>query len=123
MSETTSVAKHLFELQTCTQLYHWKTTNYARHSATDKLYRELVGLGDQLIESMATRYGRPGTVQLGKVPAFTDSDFTKFLEESIQEFWTKQFKKLVKTNDTDLHSLRDSIVTLLRQTQYLLTMQ
>lgn len=121
MAATTRIAKVIFEMQCTLKLYHWKTTNYARHKTTDTLVDNIVQIGDKLMETMITRYGRPESVSMGKVGALSDSEITKYLSDALV-FWSKDFDKLILKKDLDLYNIRDEIVGLLNHTMYMLTL-
>ena len=42
-----------------TKLLHWQTKSLAEHESLDKLFGELVDTGDELVESVMGKYGRP----------------------------------------------------------------
>lgn len=53
-------------LQTTLKLAHWQTTSFAQHEAFGKIYDEIEGLGDTLVEVYIGKYGNrqvmPGSV-------------------------------------------------------------
>ena len=49
---------HVFiELLNIVKLYHWKTTSYAQHKATDELYATLNERVDKFVETMLGKNG------------------------------------------------------------------
>jgi hypothetical protein len=47
-----------FELQNNIQLYHWTCTSFARHKASDQLYKELNKLLDKYVEVCFGKHGK-----------------------------------------------------------------
>ena len=46
------------EMLLMVKLYHWKTTSYATHKATDELYESLNGRVDEFVETMFGKTGK-----------------------------------------------------------------
>jgi hypothetical protein len=53
-----NIIKFFLDLQVQLKLYHWQTTSYSRHIATDKLYEKITDLSDKFIEVYFGKYGR-----------------------------------------------------------------
>jgi hypothetical protein len=105
------------------KLYHWKTTSYAQHKATDELYSNLNITIDKYVEIMlgkaGTRVNLTGTTS---IPLHDYSDLSNF-EQEIAMY--KEYLINLKTDDlkkdTDLLNVRDEILGHLNQFTYLLT--
>ena len=117
---TSTVAADLFEVQTNVKLYHWKTKSYSRHKAADELHSQLQALGDSLIETMSTRYGRPDNTHeiVVRVKDLTDSSIIGYLEKYCK---TVNGYKFDKTH-TDLMSIRDDILAAVNKSLYLMSL-
>ena len=105
------------------KLYHWKTTSYPQHKATDDLYTSMNASVDLFVETMLGKTG--GRVNLTGVKHLPLMDYTN----------VGDFKKTVETykkfligmtgstwkDETDLMNIRDEILGFLNQFTYLLT--
>ena len=114
----------MMTLRNQVKLYHWQTMNYPRHVATNDLLAKLDTNIDQFVETYIGRYGRPklsGKTASIHLRNHSDKEGTKMVQEAIEWLSTDLPKKL-KSKDTDLLSIRDTIVADLNQTLYLFTM-
>lgn len=109
------------------KLYHWKTSSYAQHKATDELYAKLNESIDSFVEIMlgkngGSRVNLTGTKSIPLLDYTEVSDFKREVEK-YKTFLTGM------TNDTtlnvnensDLMNTRDEILGQLNQFTYLLT--
>jgi hypothetical protein len=104
------------------KLYHWKTSSYAQHKATDELYANL-NLGiDKFVEIMLGKNGSRVNLTGQKTLPLLDytnvSDFTREVNK-YKEFLINM--KIDGTNNSDLLNVRDEILGNLNQFTYLLT--
>jgi DNA-binding ferritin-like protein len=98
------------------KLYHWKTSSYAQHKATDELYTNLNANIDTFIEVMLGKTG--GRVNLTFVKTLPLLDYTNVADFKREISKYKQF--LIDMNkDTTLNI--DEILANLNQFTYLLT--
>jgi hypothetical protein len=108
------------------KLYHWKTSSYAQHKATDELYTNLNLNIDNFVEIMLGKTG--GRVNLTGQKTLPLLDYTNVID------FTKEIEKyklflnnmnnnssLNVTNNSDLFNVRDEILGNLNQFTYLLT--
>jgi len=113
----------MMTLRNQVKLYHWQTSSYPRHKATDELVEKLDTNIDQFVEVYVGKYGRPkltGKTSSIHLRNHSDKEATKMIQEAIAWLTTDLTKKLKKT-DTDLFNIRDTIVADLNQTLYLFT--
>jgi DNA-binding ferritin-like protein len=113
----------MMTLRNQVKLYHWQTSSYPRHKATDELVEKLDTNIDQFVEVYIGKYGRPkltGKTSSIHLRNHSDKEATKMIQEAIAWLTTDLAKKLKKT-DTDLFNIRDTIVADLNQTLYLFT--
>ena len=111
----------MMTLRNQVKLYHWQTSSYPRHKATDELVEKLDTNIDQFVEVYIGKYGRPklsGKTSSIRLRNHSDKEATKMIQEAIAWLTTDLIKKLKKT-DTDLINIRDTIVADLNQTLYL----
>jgi DNA-binding ferritin-like protein len=110
------------------KLYHWKTTSYAQHKATDELYSNLNTTIDKYVEIMLGKAcenkakNRVNLTGTKSIPLHDYSDLSNF-EREIEMY--KEYLINLKTDDlkkdTDLLNVRDEILGHLNQFTYLLT--
>jgi hypothetical protein len=108
------------------KLYHWKTSSYLEHKATDDLYANLNKQIDSFVEVMLGKTG--GRVNLTGQKTLPLLDYTNvedFKREvaKYKEFLTGMNKDsgLNIANNTDLLNIRDELLSNLNQFTYLLT--
>jgi galactokinase len=108
------------------KLYHWKTTSYAQHKATDELYANLNLNIDKFVEIMLGKTG--GRVNLTGQKSLPLLDYTNVSDFTIEINRYKNFlinmnkdAGLNITNNSDLLNVRDEILGNLNQFTYLLT--
>ena len=108
------------------KLYHWKTSSYAQHKATDELYGNLNTNIDTFVEVMLGKTG--GRVNLTFVKTLPLLDYTNVADFKREIAKYKQFlidmnkdTTLNITNNSDLLNIRDEILANLNQFTYLLT--
>ena len=108
------------------KLYHWKTTSYPQHKATDELYTNLNGNIDTFVEIMLGKTGGRVNLTGQKMLPLLDytnvEDFKKEIEK-YKVFLISMNKDagLNITNNSDLLNVRDEILGNLNQFTYLLT--
>ena len=111
----------LFRFRQQLHVYHWQTTSYARHKASDELLGSLTDFIDKFMEIYFGKYGKvefPEEVNI-KIGNMSDENGMKFLDEMIYYFIEVLPKYLNPRNDTDLLNLRDDIVASTNQIKYL----
>ena len=104
----------MLEMLMYIKIYHWKTSSYATHKATDKLYALLNEHMDKFVEIYL---GKNKDVKL-------EAKFSaKFLSDKKFISKTKDFIRHLESlhMDEDLISVRDDLVGDLNQFLYLLT--
>lgn len=118
-----SFVKELLTALDQIRVYHWQTSNYARHVAAGQLYDSLSDLLDQLVESWQGKYGR---FQLkGKIPTYkqiSDDQAIAFLK-SVRAYLINTLPGEFKRGDTDLFNIRDEMLADVDKTLYLFTLQ
>ena len=108
------------------KLYHWKTSSYAQHKATDELYTNLNANIDTFVETMLGKTG--GRVNLTGQKTLRLLDYTNLGDfkkevDKYKQFLIEMNKDvgLNITNNSDLLNIRDEILGNLNQFTYLLT--
>jgi DNA-binding ferritin-like protein len=108
------------------KLYHWKTSSYAQHKATDELYTNLNLNIDTFVEIMLGKTGGRVNLTGQKTLPLLDytnvSDFTREVNK-YKDFLINMTRDdgLNITNNSDLLNVRDEILGNLNKFTYLLT--
>jgi len=114
------------EMLMMVKLYHWRTTSYATHKATDELYSSLNEHIDKFIEVLLGKAGNRIGLINNKSFSLIDVDSQEKLQQKIISF--KSYLVGLNSNKTigimsnsDLLNIRDEILGDLNQFLYLLT--
>jgi DNA-binding ferritin-like protein len=120
------ITVNFLELLLMIKLYHWKTTNYATHKATDELYSKLNENIDSFIEVLLGKTQSRIDLTNNKHIQLLDLNSHESLEREIENF--KRYlvslnnnKFMKQMSNTDLYNIRDTILGDLNQFLYLLT--
>ena len=108
------------------KLYHWKTTSYSQHKATDELYTNLNANIDSFVEIMLGKMGDRVNLTGQKTLPLLDYTNVKDFKKEVEKYKTflidmNRNVGLNITNNSDLLSVRDGILGNLNQFTYLLT--
>ena len=113
------------------KLYHWKTTSFATHKATDELYGTLNEKIDEFVEVMLGKGEMGGRAKLLSAPVlkltmFSSNDAFKKQVEIYKKFLIDMSVGngggMNVPANTDLLAIRDEILAALNQFLYLLTL-
>lgn len=117
----------LLELLMSVKFYHWRTSSYSTHKATDELYGDLNDNIDEFAETlMGTMGGRilaPNKLHL-TIPK-DNKHMESLIDKSIKLLSEHDFEHIAKTyhtTATDLMNMRDEMVGQLHKTKYLLSL-
>jgi hypothetical protein len=114
------------ELLMMIKLFHWKTSSYATHKATDELYSKLNDDIDKFIEVLLGKTGIRTNLLNKHTISLVDLSTTEQMVKKINIYksylvgLTNNFFMRSMTN-TDLLNIRDEILGDLNQFLYLLT--
>jgi hypothetical protein len=120
-------AQHIhffFTLRDQIKLYHWQTSSYARHKATDDLIKNLDEHIDLFVEVYMGKYGRPNITKATNttvVRNMAEKTAVKFVRDAIA-YLQGPLTKSLKGSDTDLLNIRDEMLGNLNQILYLFTL-
>ena len=125
MDKITTVTHTLLNFQVSLKIYHWQTTIFSRHNATDKLYETISTLVDKFVEVFQGSRNKRIEFQPDcaiRLKNFSDNngkklliDFKSWLENDLPSY-------LIST-DSDLFNLRDEMLSEVNKTLYLFTMK
>jgi DNA-binding ferritin-like protein len=118
---------HFLEMLNTIKLFHWKTTGYAVHKATDDLHSKLSGNVDSFVEIMLGKHG--GRLNFQTNTTLTVHDYGSTATGSFKQEMDK-YKELLQgltatldaSKDSDLLNIRDEMLGHLNQFLYLLTL-
>ena len=120
------VTVRFLEMLIMVKLYHWKTSSYATHKATDELYTSLNANIDKFIEVLLGKAGNRIQLMDKKCISLIDLNSPERLRAEINSF--KHYLVSITNSpamrfmsNTDLFNIRDEILGNLNQFLYLLT--
>ena len=106
------------------KLYHWKTSSFAKHEATDKLYASLNTDIDRFVEQMLGKRGnRLDFSNIKSIPIneiTNDKQIVKEMQE-FKNFLVNIHYKLPNMSNSDLLNIRDDILGSINEFLYLAT--
>jgi hypothetical protein len=117
-----------FEILLMVKLFHWKTTSYATHKATDELYTKLNGSFDSFMEILLGKSGMRTNLMHNKTVRLIDLHSSEELKREVDRYkdylvnLTNHPAMKIMSN-TDLYNIRDTILGDMNQFLYLLTFQ
>lgn len=113
-----------------TKLLHWQTISLAEHKSLDKLFGDLVDLGDELVESVMGKYGRPqlgddmSTINLTNYENPESPDgLPRFLANIDGCFRNECAPLFSQEKDPEIHNLIQEILGKIDKISYLLTLK
>lgn len=122
-----NIVVYFLEMLHTIKLFHWKTTGYAIHKATDDLHSKLSESVDSFVEIMLGKHG--GRVQLQSQTTLTVKDYASTAKDSFKKeieeyknFLQNLTNTLDASKDSDLLNIRDEMLGQLNQFTYLITL-
>lgn len=94
---------------------HLNTRSFAKHSALNSFYDEVVELADKFAEAYQGRHGLIGPISL--MSAKKTTNIVEFLEDSLADIEKMRYEVVEKT-DTPIQNIIDEIVGLYLSTLY-----
>jgi hypothetical protein len=114
-----------FEMLNTIKLYHWKTTSYAEHKATDELHERLSGHIDTFVEVLLGKMV-PNRIQYKKstAPIHDVNDKAAFVTHMVRyrNILIELSNVLDSKSDTDLLNIRDEMLSNINQFLYLFSL-
>ena len=120
------IAVVFLEMLMMVKLFHWKTSSYATHKATDELYTKLNANIDDFIEILLGKSGSRIDLMGNKKFKLIDVSSQEKLKKEVEGFKgylvsLNNNKAMLSMSNTDLFNIRDTILGDLNQFLYLLT--
>lgn len=113
-----------------TKLLHWQTISLAEHKSLDKLFDDIVNLGDELVESVMGKYGRPQlgdemlTMTLTNYENPENPDGLPRFLANIDNCFRNECAPLFSIDqDPEIHNLIQEILGKIDKISYLLTLK
>lgn len=103
------------------KLYHWQTGSFARHKATDDLTAALDTNIDEFVEVYMGKYGRPKVSGSIKLHNFSEAAAKAFVAKQ-RKYLTTVLPKEIRSTDSDLLNIRDTILADLNKVLYLFSL-
>ena len=109
------------------KVYHWQTTNYAQHNATDNLHTQMSLLIDQFVEVIQGKKGvnrlrvNDNTITLYNID---DIDIIQYME-NFKYFLVSELPDAIKMpgmSQSDLFNIRDEMLSIINKTLYLFSL-
>jgi hypothetical protein len=115
-----------FEILLMIKLFHWKTSSYATHKATDELYTKMNANMDSFVEVLLGKSGLRTDLMSNKHIRLVDLTSPESLKREVEAFKgylvsLNDNKAMKQMTNTDLFNIRDTILGDLNQFLYLLT--
>ena len=116
-SNINKLVNFFFTLQLNLKIYHWNTTSYPRHKASDELGGKMLELVDKFVEIFIGRYKVKPNIERIKIENVftTDNGNEDLLNQSIK--YLEDLNSMIK--DSDLLNIRDEMLGEINQTLYL----
>jgi DNA-binding ferritin-like protein len=112
-----------------TKLLHWQSALYGQHKALDKLFNNIIKIGDTLAESLMGKYGKPVLsdehlkVKLMNFENPKDGDLSGFMDH-LHKCYAVDCKALLDENtDTELLNIIEELVAAIDRTKYLISLR
>ena len=126
-SSEKDIVIHFMEMLNTIKFFHWKTTGYSVHKATDDLHSKLSENVDTYVETMLGKHG--GRINLASVTTLSVKDYASTANDTFKqemERYKEMLRGLTNTldasKDSDLLNIRDEMLGHLNQFTYLLTL-
>lgn len=115
------IVTFFFTLQMINKLYHWNTTSFARHKATDGFNGKILDLIDRFVEVFIGYYNmKPNVTFININEKFLSDDGIVELFIFTKKYLTKMGQYI---ESTDLQNIRDEMLGEVNQTLYLFNLK
>jgi hypothetical protein len=97
-------------------IYHWHTSSYSRHKATDELYHHLVDFIDQLVEYYQGTHSRLPFHHDIHIQTINDTNVVPLLESLSSKI------ESIRLHDQGIRARRDDLIGYIHHAMYLFTL-
>ncbi len=128
MAPSTHLAHHIhffFTVRDQIKLYHWQTSSFSRHKATDDVIKSLDEHIDLFVEVWMGKYGRPKitrTTATTTIRNLSETAAVKYVKEAIA-YLQGPLSKSLSATDSDLANIRDEMLGDFHKLLYLFTLK
>ena len=123
------IIKMVLQNMSQTKLLHWQCALYGQHKALDKLFNNIIEIGDTLAESIMGKYGKPvlsdGHLNL-KLMNFdnpAEGDLSEFMDHLYKCYAVDCKSLLDGDKDVELINIVDEMIAAVDQTKYLISLR
>ena len=123
------IIKMVLQNMAQTKLLHWQCALYGQHKALDKLFNNIIEIGDTLAESIMGKYGKPvlsdGHLNL-KLMNFdnpAEGDLSEFMDHLYKCYAVDCKSLLDGDKDVELINIVDEMIAAVDQTKYLISLR
>jgi len=122
MSDIGEIVLNFLFIRDQLKIYHWTTTSYARHKASDSLVDSLTDKMDKFVEIIQGIHSKRLVIPKNKKISFKNEsdDSIVVLLENFKVWLIETLPKYI-TKNTDLINIRDDILGDVNNTLYLFT--
>lgn len=117
------ITEHLLQHVNQIRLYHWKTTSYSRHKATDDYMDVINPIIDNIIESLQGGRGLRIVSSFGLKYQYIDDKNAGAYLESEKYWFENQMPLLLDKKESDILNLRDELLSALKRLMFLFTLK
>ena len=128
-SSTKDLIPTFLHMLNTVKLYHWKTTNYATHKATDQLHADLSLKIDSFVEILLGKPENTSTPRRNEILKVNSLQFKQYKNNDDFKKQVEEYKRFLENlsivkqpNNNDLANIRDDILGTMNQFLYLLTL-
>lgn len=118
------IIKSFLTIQNQLRILHWQTESYAEHKALGNAYEDLDGLIDDFIEVYSG--GDRSVLEIGSISINVHSiESLKPLDfmSSVEGFISDKLSEAIPEERTDLHNIKDEMMSVVNKTKYLLNLK
>jgi DNA-binding ferritin-like protein len=115
-----NIVKFFFSLQLNLKMYHWLTTSYARHKASDELGGNLLPLVDKFVEVYIGKYKvKPILSSIKIEQEFMSDNGSEMLLLKSKKYLEEIASRLNPQQDSELFNIKDELLAEIENTIYL----
>lgn len=113
------IVKIFMEFRDQIKLYHWRTTSYARHKATDEFIEQFDAKIDEFIEVLMGGRNQKNNDAFGMQFVNLDEDTAETHVVRFRDWVKYSLSEHLHPHETDLLNLKDEILALVNRLLYL----
>ena len=115
------IVTFFFTLQTINKLYHWNTTSFARHKATDGFNEKILVLIDKFVEVFIGYYNmKPDVMSVNINEKYLSDEGIVLLFIFTKKYLTKMREYI---ESSELQNILDEMLSEVNQTLYLFNLK